>query len=305
MSILSLTQWNPSNLGCLQLCVSCYPAAQCEQLPDIQFGSVSQTGVAVGDTATYTCDPGFDLVAIGPPTRTCTQIDPDTAVFNGQEPFCRRTCLYCLILTVHAQWNPSNLGCLQLCISCYPAAQCEQLPDIQFGSVSQTGVAVGDTATYTCDPGFDLVGSPTRTCTQIINGGVTFNGQEPFCRRTCLYSLILTQWNPSNLGCLQLCVSCYPAAQCEQLPDIQFGSVSQTGVAVGDTATYTCDPGFDLVAIGPPTRTCTQIDPDTAVFNGQEPFCRRTCLYSLILTQWNPSNLGCLQLCFLLPCSSM
>ena len=62
--------------------------AGCPVLSSIPFGSVSQTGREIGDTATYTCNTGYELV--GPPTRTCTQINPATADFVPSEPSCRR-----------------------------------------------------------------------------------------------------------------------------------------------------------------------------------------------------------------------
>ena len=50
---------------------------------------VISTGNSVGDTATYTCDPGFEL--IGDMTTTCTQVDMNSAAFQTQElPSCRR-----------------------------------------------------------------------------------------------------------------------------------------------------------------------------------------------------------------------
>ena len=54
---------------------------------------------------------------------------------------------------------------------------CPALPAIDNGVVSWTGLAPGDVATYTCDPGFILVGDPTRMCT---NNG-TWSGEEPRC----------------------------------------------------------------------------------------------------------------------------
>lgn len=57
-------------------------------MSDIPFGSVTQTGRQVGDTATYTCNIGFEL--IGNPTRSCVQVNTDVAEFDGQEPVCRR-----------------------------------------------------------------------------------------------------------------------------------------------------------------------------------------------------------------------
>ena len=65
---------------------------------------------------------------------------------------------------------------------------------------------------------------------------------------------------------------------CPQLAPPQFGSVVQTGRQVGDTATYMCDPGYELV--GDEVRTCQQIDIDTTAFDGEQPVCRRMLSYS-------------------------
>ena len=51
---------------------------------------VAFTGNSVGDTATYTCNPGFEL--IGGATTTCTQVDANSAVFPTAQQFCRREC---------------------------------------------------------------------------------------------------------------------------------------------------------------------------------------------------------------------
>ena len=62
---------------------------------------------------------------------------------------------------------------------------CPELPDIDNGMVSWTGLAPGDVATYTCDSGFILVGDATRICTNIG----TWSGEEPTCERKLLSSL--------------------------------------------------------------------------------------------------------------------
>ena len=63
-------------------------AALCPNPVDIGNGTVTVAGNSVGDTATYTCDPGFKL--IGDPTTMCTQVDGDTAEFQPAPPVCRR-----------------------------------------------------------------------------------------------------------------------------------------------------------------------------------------------------------------------
>ena len=63
-------------------------AALCPDPVDIDYGMVTFTGKSIGDTATYTCDPGFEL--IGGATTTCTLLNTSSAVFQPAPPFCRR-----------------------------------------------------------------------------------------------------------------------------------------------------------------------------------------------------------------------
>ena len=65
-------------------------------------------------------------------------------------------------------------------ISClFEVWVCGALPDISNGGVSWNGRNPDDIATYTCDPGFVLEGSPTRVC----GSDGTWSGVEPSCRR--------------------------------------------------------------------------------------------------------------------------
>ena len=54
---------------------------------------------------------------------------------------------------------------------------CGQLPDPTNGLVTLTGAVLGSTATYSCDTGFNLVGSTLRTCQ--ANG--LWSGSAPTC----------------------------------------------------------------------------------------------------------------------------
>ena len=53
------------------------------------------------------------------------------------------------------------------------------------GMVTFTGNLVGDTATYTCNMGFELIGDSTTTCTAAADGNsATFPAvPPPECRR--------------------------------------------------------------------------------------------------------------------------
>ena len=68
--------------------------ALCPTPPGINFGSVVVTGNSIGDTATYTCASGYEL--IGDAVRTCAKLptDPSMADFQPEEPFCHRE--YCM-----------------------------------------------------------------------------------------------------------------------------------------------------------------------------------------------------------------
>ena len=57
---------------------------------------------------------------------------------------------------------------------------CLNLVNPANGMVVVTGNSVGDTATYTCDPGFELEGAPTRTC----QSDGTWSGIPPVCEST-------------------------------------------------------------------------------------------------------------------------
>ena len=57
------------------------------------------------------------------------------------------------------------------------AIQCPALSDPENGACTTTGTGVGDTATYTCNSGFEISGSDTRTCQS--NGD--WSGSAPTC----------------------------------------------------------------------------------------------------------------------------
>ena len=82
--MLKCTQFNFTFLHCF------CSTAQCLDPPDIVNSTVTLTGNSIGDTATFTCDPGFEL--IGNASVTCTQVDVNSATFAPTVPVCRREC---------------------------------------------------------------------------------------------------------------------------------------------------------------------------------------------------------------------
>ena len=82
-------------------------------------------------------------------------------------------------MVVHLQVHRSNVPC--------SAVLCSNPVDIVNGMVTFTGNSVGDTATYTCDPGFELIGTATITCTQVDENNAEFSSVIPLCRREYSY----------------------------------------------------------------------------------------------------------------------
>ena len=67
----------------------------------------------------------------------------------------------------------------------FSAALCLDPDGIDNGMRTFTGNSVGDTATYTCNSGFELIGDPVTTCTAAMDGNsATFPSvPPPECRR--------------------------------------------------------------------------------------------------------------------------
>ena len=77
---------------------------------------------------------------------------------------------------------PFFLLVLYLCILVYPPStvvDCNALTDPANGQVSTTGgTTFGQTATYSCNTGYNLVGDSTRSCQ--ANGD--WSGSDPTCQ---------------------------------------------------------------------------------------------------------------------------
>ncbi|XP_035690033.1 CUB and sushi domain-containing protein 3-like [Branchiostoma floridae] len=170
-------------------------AGLCPTLPNPTNGAVSGSN-SLGDVATFTCNTGYNLV--GGSTRTC-QTD---LTWSGSSPTC--TAVQCPVLSA-----PAN------------------------GGVSG-GNSYGNVATFTCDSGYSLSGSATRTC----QADTTWSTASPTCE----------------------------AGLCPTLPNPTNGVVSGTN-SLGDVATFTCNSGYNLV--GGSTRTC-QTD---LTWSGSSPTC--------------------------------
>eukprot|EP00058_Branchiostoma_floridae_P019747 XP_002605237.1 hypothetical protein BRAFLDRAFT_92290 [Branchiostoma floridae] len=117
------------------------------------------------------------------------------------------------------------------------AVQCTKPPPPTNGAMYGSN-SYGHQATFTCNPGYKLVGTSTRTC----QSDGTWSGGSPTCR----------------------------AVQCTKLTPPANGAVTGPNY-YGNMATFTCNPGYKLV--GTSTRTC-QSD---GTWSGGSPICRAEC----------------------------
>ena len=78
-----------------------------------------------------------------------------------------------------------------LVASLFPAALCSDPTDIVNGMVIFTSISASDTAAYTCNSGFELIGNASVTCMQVDMNIATFSPAAPVCRRE--YHLIMNR----------------------------------------------------------------------------------------------------------------
>lgn len=172
---------------------TCAPV-NCGTLSNPAQGSVSAPVTTLGNDATYSCNPGYLLSGNGgSPTRTCQA----AGTWSGTAPTCQpRDC--------GALTNPTN------------------------GSVSApvtTYTSTPTTATYSCNPGYDLVGSPTRAC----QTSGTWSGTAATCQ----------------------------IRDCNAPSAVSNGSVSAPVTTFGATATHSCSPGYAVRGGTSTTQTCS------------------------------------------------
>ena len=98
--------------------------------------------------------------------------------------WCVCVCVWCSHTNVHDIFVTRCCSCASLFLT---VADCGSLTNPANGQVSTTGTTEGQTATYGCDTGYNLVGDNTRTCQ--ANGD--WSGSEPTCQRM-LYIRLLT-----------------------------------------------------------------------------------------------------------------
>ncbi len=139
---------------------------------------------------------------------------------------CTRYVVICM--TVHVShlwvWTCTHLCVISLCCLIFYVqlfsfiAQCPELPSIPNGAITYFPDFIPDyddstVATYRCNPGFFLVGIPTRTCSI----SMTWAGQPPVCQRKIRFYIIGsgdTKLSICKLACILSCVKSIIVCHC-------------------------------------------------------------------------------------------
>ena len=180
----------------------CEPV-ECTQPPDFENGEVLAVGLYYRNVSRYQCDAGYRLE--GPETRECGA----DGKWTGNEPHCTKiTCSQPPPVEFGSplgdQWDPGSevryvcdqgyqLSQLER-VSCSETGnftgdqprcveiECPKPQEIPYAHLEAPGIGLDDVAKYTCQRGFELVGSAELICTD--NG--TWSGRPPSCVRiTC------------------------------------------------------------------------------------------------------------------------
>eukprot|EP00795_Rhopilema_esculentum_P000716 gene716-10430_t len=172
----------------------------CPSLSSPANGAVSTPDRHYDGTATYSCNSGYKLTKAT--RRTCDA----NGQWSGEEPSCQ-------------------------------AVTCVTLGGLLNGQSSNGGTNFGSTNRYTCNAGYQLIGSAQRSCQQ--DG--TWSGTMPRCVRMT----------------------------CQLLPNPANGKVVGTSAVQGATVLFFCNPGYMLSSSSSNFRTCRA----DGSWTGSQPTC--------------------------------
>ena len=146
--------------------------APCSDLPAPTNGGVSYNAPVsngsrpINTTATYSCDPGYTLVG-STSTRAC-----QSGAWSGSAPICQSKL-----------WQSSYKICDHAFVIYHVDCPVLAPPingQITYSSGSSTVRPIDTVATYSCDPGYRIVGRGTLTCQAGLTVGA-WSSAPPTC----------------------------------------------------------------------------------------------------------------------------
>lgn len=192
-------------------------------------GSVTQTTGVTGDTAAFSCDQGYALS--GSASVTCLT----TGAWSDAAPTCVAVTNGCTSMPcVHG--TCTVVGSSYSCGTCDPGwtgANCDAPVSCSGATAPANGAVSSGTAlynaqiTYSCDTGYTLTGTATRTC----QADGSFSGTAPTCAATSCGTA--------------------PTVAHAGAPVVSGGAGGGATPTFGATAAYTCDNGYGLSGANP------------------------------------------------------
>lgn len=267
---------NKEDLGCLPS----YPDCRVLKVPRNGAMDCKYDSPSIGETCTFTCKQGFEMV--GSPVLVCMAKNQRRSVWDHREPTCKpKKCKpeYNSLVDGSVQCTRRNwVGstCTFKCKSgyrleghtkatCAPSENWDNQPPRciritcpppmippTFGRVVCSDFNNGGSVcSFTCERGYQLLGSPSSTCVDDNNGDQYGQWSKPVPR----------------CGLLK----CQPQSSAPTKGDV----TCTDGNNGGSVCDYRCDPGYAVV--GSPSRTC-QDDGDgdeVGAWSAREPSCQR------------------------------
>lgn len=165
-----------------------YLSGSCGTPNSLVNGQRSYTNTIIGSTVTYTCILGYRLTA-GSFSRTCQS----SGLWSGSHPTCSRKFKFIkhwinflLQYSITLSSFTSNLHTLGYCG--YPGTPTN-------GRKTGYTYTQGNTVTYSCNTGYSISGSSSRTC--LSNG--QWSGSPTSCPSKLVYCSLITSQMPTGI----------------------------------------------------------------------------------------------------------
>lgn len=251
----------------------CSTAVTCPAAVAPANGMVSGSSTSIGATVNYTCNSGYNLS--GASSATCTQTSATTAAWSPAAPTCVAIVDPCSPNPCQNGGTCANSGGNAVCTcadgysgtTCATKANCGALTAPMNGGVSTSpDTLLGATAMYTCNSGYTLIGSNTRSCSGTGPGTAAWSGTPPSCMMMtadpCSPNPCLNGGMCANSGGNAVCTcqpgysgtTCQTPVTCTGASDPTNGTVSATSTNYPNSVTYSCNPGYTLS--GTAMRAC-------------------------------------------------
>ncbi|CAH1245580.1 CR2 [Branchiostoma lanceolatum] len=216
-------------------------------------GNMQVSGMNIGATATFWCDPGFKLT--GADTLHCEDKGQTTGSWSDLYPLCTES--------TEQAFGGANDEVVSFNL---PNKVCAFPITPAHGHMTVTGTNIGASATFSCDPGFTLTGAGTIHCEDKGLSTGSWSDLYPRCTESANQAFA-----GGNDEVVSFTLQTPPNKVCAFPITPAHGHMMVTGTNIGATATFSCDPGFTLTGAG--TIHCEDKGLSTGSWSDLYPRC--------------------------------